>query len=168
MENKKEEHHFRSGYFFRVLKGEYNPFRPNRLVVTDSFVEFKKRNWHLVSVDSRKYHFQNVVGVDVDKHLFGATIIIESTGSNSIYINGLSKKTAKKIADISSNSISSNTQKGTTEALADAIAKATSGSNNGGGSVSVADELKKMKGLVDEGILTQEEFNEQKAKLMNK
>jgi len=167
MENKKKEHHFRSGYFFRVLKGEYNPFRPNRLVVTDSFVEFKKRNWHLVSVDSRKYHFQNVVGVDVDKHLFGATIIIESTGSKSIRINGLSKKTAKKIADISSESISSNTQKGTTEALADAIAKATKGSNNGG-ALSVADELKKMKGLVDDGILSQEEFDEQKAKLMNK
>lgn len=165
MANKTEVQHFRSGYFFRVLKGEYNPFRPNRLTVSENFIELKKRNWHLISVDSRKYHFQNVVGVDVDKHLFGATVIIESTGSKSIYINGLSKKTANKIADISSTHISSNTQKGTTEALADAIAKATKGS--GGGSVSVADELKKLKGLLDEGILSQEEFNEQKKKLMS-
>lgn len=32
---------------------------------------------------------------------------------------------------------------------------------------SVADELKKLKNLMDEGILTKEEFNEQKAKLLN-
>ena len=56
--------------------------------------------------------------------------------------------------------------KGTTEALAEAIAKATNSS--GGEALSVADELKKMKGLVDDGILSQEEFDEQKAKLMNK
>ena len=51
--------------------------------------------------------------------------------------------------------------------LADAIGKAIKGSNNGG-SLSVADELKKMKGLVDDGILSQEEFDEQKTKLLNK
>ena len=132
--------------------------------MTEHFIELKKRNWHLISVDSRKYHFQNVVGVDVDKHLFGATVLIESTGSKSIRINGLSKKIANKIADISSTYISANTQKGTTEALADAIAKATKGS--GGGAASVADEIKKLKGLLDEGILSQEEFDEQKKKLM--
>jgi hypothetical protein len=136
------------------------------LTVTENFVELKKRNWHLVSVDSKKFHFQNVAGLDVDKHLFGATIIIETTGSKSIRINGLSKKTANKIADASSTHISGNTQKGTTEALAEAIAKATNSS--GGEALSVADELKKMKGLVDDGILSQEEFDEQKAKLMNK
>jgi hypothetical protein len=167
MENKKKEHHLRSSYFFRVLKGEYNPFRPNRIVISDSFIEQKKRNWHLISVDTSKYHFQNVVGVNVDKHLFGATLVIESTGKGAIKINGLSKKTANKIAELSSEFISANTQKGTTEALAEAIAKATKGSN-GGGAISVADELKKMKGLVDDGILSQEEFDEQKAKLMNK
>ena len=166
MENKKDVQHFSSSYFYRALKGEYSRFRANKLSVTEDFVELKKRNWHLVSVDSRKYHFQNVVGVDVDKHLFGATIIIESTGSKSIRINGLSKKTANKIADVSSTHISGNTQKGTTEALAEAIAKATNSSS--GGTVSIADELKKMKGLVDDGILSQEEFDEQKAKLMNK
>ncbi len=33
---------------------------------------------------------------------------------------------------------------------------------------SIADELKKLKELLDQGILTQEEFNEQKKKLLNK
>lgn len=164
MENTKDIQYFRSSYFYRFLKGDSNPFRPNNCTVTEDFIELEKRNWHLISKDSRKYHFQNVVGVDVDKHLFGATIIIESSGAHSIYINGLSKKTANKIADLSSTRISRNTQKGTTEALAEAIAKATNSS--GGNTLSVADELIKMKGLVDDGILSQEEFDEQKSKLM--
>lgn len=164
MENQKELR-FRSGYFYRMLKGEYNPFRPNRVIITPDFLEYKKRNWHLVSVDSRKYHFQNVAGINVDKHLIGASIIIESTGDKSIYVHGLSKGKAKKIAAACSEYISANTQKGTTEALADAIAKATQG--GGGGQASVADELKKLKGLLDEGIITQAEFDEQKSKLMS-
>jgi len=164
MENKKAVQHFRSGYFYRVLKGEYNPFRPNRITLTDDFIEYKKRNWHLISVDSRKYHFQNVAGINLDKHLIGASIIIESTGDKSIYVHGLSKRAAKKVAEFCSKNIVANTQKGTTEALADAIAKATKGA--GGGETSVADELKKFKGLLDDGIISQEEFDEQKKKLM--
>lgn len=165
MENNNKELRFRSGYFYRMLKGEYNPFRPNRVIITSSYLEYKKRNWHLVSVDSRKYHFQNVAGFILDKHLIGASIIIESTGDKSIYVHGLSKGTAKKIAAACSEYVSANTQKGTTEALADAIAAATKGS--GGGQTSVADELKKMKGLLDDGIISQEEFDEQKKKLMS-
>ena len=161
---KKNEQHFRSGYLFRVLHGEYNPFRPNRIILTDDFIEYKKRNWHLVSVDSRKYHFQNVAGINLDKHLIGASIIIESTGEKSIHVHGLSKRTAKRIAEFCANNISANTQKGTTEALADAIAKATKGS---GGASSVADELKKLKELKDEGVITPEEFEIEKKKLIS-
>jgi hypothetical protein len=100
MEDKKQEVQFSSGYFYRVLKGDYNPFRPNIIRINKNSIEFRKRNWHLISVDSKKYHIQKIVGVDVDKHLFGATVIIESTGSKSIYIDGISKKTADRIADI--------------------------------------------------------------------
>ena len=162
MENKKNEQHFRSGYFFRALSKEYNPFRPNRIIITDDFFEFKKRNWHLVSVDSRKFHFRNIVGVDVDKHLFGATISIDGTGNKSIKVNGLSKKTANKISDICSDYISGSKQKGKPEANV----KATQGS--GDTTISVSDELMKLKALVNDGILTQEEFEEQKAKLLSR
>lgn len=161
-----EKQQFKSSYIFRALGGEYNPFRPNLVDVSPDFIQHRKRNWHLVSVDSRKYHFQNVVGVDIDKHLFGATIIIEGTGNKNIRIKGLSKRTADTIADISAEHIKRNTQRGTTEAMAEAISKAVSQSRSGGG-MSVADELKKLKELVDSGVLTQDEFDAQKNKLMS-
>ena len=40
------------------------------------------------------------------------------------------------------------------------------GSHNSGSSVSKADEIQKLKGLLDEGILTEEEFNLEKKKLL--
>ena len=58
-----------------------------------------------------------------------------------------------------------NAQRGTTEAMADAISKAVGQANAGGGG-SVADELKKMKELLDSGVLSQEEFDEQKKRIM--
>lgn len=61
--------------------------------------------------------------------------------------------------------IHSTSQKGVTEQLADAI-KIAVNTNQSGGSMSVADELKKLKDLLDQGIITQEEFDAQKRKLM--
>ena len=49
--------------------------------------------------------------------------------------------------------------------MADAISKAV-GQAAGSGGVSVADELKKMKDLLDSGVISQDEFDEQKRKLM--
>lgn len=156
---------YTSSYLLRVLKGEYNPFRPNLIVVNDHFVEHKKRDWYLFSVDTRKYHFEKVVGIDVDKHLFGASLRIVTSGSD-IIVHGFSKKAANAIAEDCSAYIAMNGQRGTTEALASAIATAV-GSANGGGQVSPADELKKMKDLLDSGVISQSEYDEQKAKLLN-
>ena len=159
------EQKFRSSYFLRLLAGDYNPFTPNFLMIENNHIEFRRRNWHLISVDTENLHFKNVTGMTVDKHIFGASIIIKSTGNDSIYIHGLWKKNANQIKEICSLLISANTQKGSTEALAEAISKAVGGAN-GRGQVSVADELNKLKNLLDVGVLTQEEFNEQKRKLM--
>lgn len=162
-----EEQKFKSSYFLRLLKGDYNPFTPNVLTIDDNHIEFRRRNWYLISVDTENLHFQNVTGVSVDKHLFGATLKIKSTGNDSIYIHGFWKKKANEIKDICSKQISANTQKGTAEAMADAISKAVGQAGGGAGNVSVADELKKMKELLDSGVLSQEEFDEQKRKLMS-
>ena len=161
-----EEYKFKSSYFLRMLSGDYNPFTPNNLSVDANHIELRRRNWHLISIDTENLHFQNVTGLTVDKHLFGATLIVKSTGSDSIYIHGFWKKRANEIKDICSLYISSNTQKGSTEALAEAISKAVGGAN-GRGQVSVADELKKLKDLLDVNVLTQKEFDEQKRRLMS-
>ena len=59
-----------------------------------------------------------------------------------------------------------NTQRGTTEALAGAIAMAVN-SVKSSAPVSVADELKKMKELLDSGVISQAEYDSQKARLLN-
>jgi len=161
-----KEQNFKSSYFLRILKGDYNPFTPNILNIDDKHIEYRRRNWHLISVDTENLHFQNVTGVSVDKHLFGASIKIKSTGNDPIIVHGFWKKKANAIKDLCSKHISVNTQRGTTEAMADAITKAV-GQVGGSVGVSVADELKKMKDLLDSEVISQDEFDEQKKKLMS-
>ena len=156
---------YKSSYLLRVLKGDYNPFRPNIISVNDHFVEYKKRNWYLISVDTQTFHFQSVVGIDVDKHLFGASLKIVTSGSDKIILSGFSKKTANAIKLACSKFISLNSQRGTTESLASAIASAV-GNVKSNIQLSVADELKKLKDLFENGLLTEEEYNQQKAKLL--
>ena len=164
-----QENIHKSSYLLRVLSGEYNPFRPNVIVVNDHFVEYKKRNWHLISVDTQTFHFQSVVGIDVDKHLIGASLRIITSGNDKIFVHGFSKGTANKIKQDCAKYISMNSQRGTTEALASAIASAVGNVKGGGGQqLSVADELKKMKELLDGGVISQSEYDDQKAKLLNK
>lgn len=163
MEQEKKE--FKSSYILRILSGDYHPFTPNVVSIDQDNLEYRRRNWHMISVDTENLHFQNVVGVTVDKHLFGSTLIIKSSGNDPIKVNGLSKKKANKVREICSKYISENTQKGTTEAMADAISKAVGDTK--GGQTSVADELKKLKELVDEGVISQEEFEAQKKKFMS-
>lgn len=68
---------FKSSYFFRILSGDFNPFTPNVIVIDNDHIEYRRRNWYLISVDTENLHFQNVAGISVDKHLFGATLIIK-------------------------------------------------------------------------------------------
>lgn len=106
-----EERKFKSCYLLRVLKGDYNPFTPNVVIVNKEFIEYRRRNWYLISVDTETYHFQNVSGIFVDKHLIGATIRIMIGGKNNIYINGFSKKEADTVKDYCKKFIEINTQK---------------------------------------------------------
>jgi len=161
-----DEQKFKSSYFLRLLKGDYNPFTPNVLIIDDNSIEYRRRNWYLISVDTENLHFQNVTGISVNKHLFGASIKIKSTGNDPIIVHGFWKKKANAIKDICSKHISINTQKGTADAMADAISKAV-GQSGGSGGVSVADELIKLKELVDSGVISLDEFDAQKKKLLS-
>ena len=157
---------FKSHYFLRCLRGDYNPLTPNILTIDESQIEFKKRNWYLISSDTENLSFQKITGVSVDKHIFGATVTIKSAGNDSIYVSGFWKKKADEIKRICALQISANSHNGTSEALSDAISKAVGRKPDAAVSFSVADELIKLKGLVDAGVLTQEEFDAQKRKLI--
>ena len=151
---------FKSNYILRCLKGDYNPFTPNIINIYPDRIEYKRRNWHLISVDTENLHFYKITGISIDKHIFGATITIKSTGSDPIYVNGLWKSTAKMIDAICSEHISTHSNIGSvTNAIDKAIKKNSP--------ISVADELSKLKSLMEEGVITSDEFEAQKQKLLN-
>lgn len=160
-----EEQNFKSSYLLRILKGDFNPFTPNILNIGDNHIEYRRRNWYLISVDSENLHFQNVTGISIDKELFGASIKIKSTGNDSIVIHGFWKKKANTIKELCSKHISKNTQAGTAAAMADAISKAVSQAGGSNGLI-VTDELKKLKELLDSGVISQLEFDSQKKRLL--
>lgn len=141
---------YESNYFLRFLHLDINPFTPNILIIDKDHIEFKRRNWYLISVDSENLNFQRITGVTVNKHIFGATITIKSTGSDPIIVRGYWKNTADEIKKLCATSISSSTSKG-------------------GGSTqkSVSDEIRDLKSLLDDGVLTEEEYQNQKAKILN-
>lgn len=161
-----KEQTFKSSYFLRILKGDLNPFTPIVITIDDSHIEYRRRNWYLISVDTENLHFQNITGISVDKHLFGSTLKIKSTGNDPILAHGFWKKKANIIKQLCSKNISANTQKGTNEAMVDAISKAV-GNSQANSKNNLASELRELKGLVDEGVISQEEFDELKKKLMN-
>jgi len=154
---------FKSSYFLRSLNGDLNPFTPNVLVIDEEQIEFKRKNWHLISEDTETLHFKNITGVTVDSHLFGTTITIKSTGTDPIFVHGFWKKEAKEIKELCARYIALQNQKNSGEAMANSFAKAMHGNNR---TISVADELSKLRTLMEQGVLTREEFEEQKRRLL--
>lgn len=154
---------FKSSYFLRSLKGDIHPFTPNVLVIDDEHIEFRRKNWHLISEDTETLHFKNITGVTVDSHMFGTTITIKSTGNDPILVQGFWKKEANEIKKLCAQNIAAYSQKNSGEAIASSIAKAMDGNRS---TYSVADELSKLKTLLDQGVLTREEFEIQKSRIL--
>ncbi|MBP3316897.1 MAG: SHOCT domain-containing protein [Alistipes sp.] len=168
-----EEYKFKSPYILRFLRGDWNPFTPDRLTINDQFIEHIRRNWYLISKDTNTYHFQSIVGVSVDKHLFGATLKIMPAGSTGyIYIHAFKKKDANRIKQLCQEFISKNSQRGIGDimgsAITDALEKHSAVVTSSAPVVnSKTQELRNLKELLEEGIITQEEFVEQKQKILN-
>ncbi|MBX2907219.1 MAG: SHOCT domain-containing protein [Taibaiella sp.] len=158
---------FKTKYYLRVLGKDYNPFTPDILSIDDHMIVHKRRNWHLISVDTQSYHFQNVIGIEVNKGLIGASLAIETSGSGKIVVKGFSKRTANAIRELCSAYISKNSHRSGTENLANAVVGAIN-RNASNSAPSVADELRKLKQLLDDGIVTQDEFDTQKSRLLNR
>lgn len=160
---------YSSNYFLRILKGDYHPFTPFSISLGENSVEVSRRNWHLISKDSKSLHFQNITGVSVDKHVFGATLVIKSSGNDDIVVWGLWKMAASEVKKYCHERISSNSQRGAAAEMASVLKGVVA---NGGAKVqstySVADELRKLKDLKDEGVLSEEEFEQQKAKVLGR
>ncbi len=158
---------FKSSYPLRIFRGDYNPFTPDIITITSDFVEYKRRNWHLISYDSDSLNFKNITGIFVDKHLFGASISIKSTGNDSVVIHGFSKKNARLIKEIctyymtlASRSSPNNSSSDSKAYFGDSI--------NRNSHFTTADELVKLKNLLDDGAISQKEFDQLKKRLIKR
>lgn len=156
---------YKSKYLLRVLRGDYNPLTPNVLLLDEDHAVFRRRNWYLISSDSESLSFHNITGITIDKHLFGASVTIKSKGSDPIEVHGFSKGQANEIRDYCQAKIDEKSGRATAEAVNEAVKKAMQDGN--GHHPSVADELMKYKKLLDEGALTEQEYERQKRKLIS-
>lgn len=179
---------FKSRYFLRLLKGDWNPFTPNVINITDKFIEYKRRNKYLISTDTETYHFQSVTGVYVDKHFMGATIRILMTGTpDEIRIEGFKKQDADLLKNICLQQIAKNTPRGVIDTMSRAITSAI----NAGQMVqpvqvvqpaayaqpvqqpaaekssSVVQDLLELKKMLEQGLITNEDYQRLKDKIVN-
>jgi len=91
---------YKSSYLLRLLDGDWNPLTPNVVVVNNDFIEYRRRNWYLISVDTQTLGISDIIGVDVDKHLIGATIRIRTSGGTGVIVKGFSKGQADRVKDM--------------------------------------------------------------------
>ena len=115
---------------------------------------------------SRHIVYQQIEGVNIDTPMIGYSTITFVVGGEEIVGHGFTKSEAQEIKEICSERILATSPRNQTELIANAIASGANVSKNTS-QISVADELKKLKQLLDDGILTQDEFNVQKAKLLS-
>ncbi len=73
---------------------------PDRIVVTDSQVIYKKRNKYLIGTDESSIPFSRISSVEIDRKLIDSDIIIYSTGNQTIIAGDFSIADAKKIKKI--------------------------------------------------------------------
>ncbi len=130
-------------------------FTPNVIRVWPDRVE--EYEFHaLRKKETRTISYQQVSEVSLARGLVWSDISIESTGGKSFALQGVPKSDAERV-----------------KSLLDAAVAAAEGGSTGSPTASgstavpdVADQLRKLAELRDDGILTDEEFAAQKAKLL--
>jgi hypothetical protein len=107
---------------------------------------------------TRAISYQQVSEVRLARGLVWSTIAIESTGGRSVAMEGIPKADAERVKGLLDNAVL--TARGGGFAVAPPSAPPPP-------TIDVADQLRKLAELRDQGILTDEEFAAQKAKLLD-
>ena len=103
----------------------------------------------LFSGETKHFDFNHIASVEIDTPLIGFSSITIFAGGTQMSANGFTKAEVKQIKE-----------------GIEAGKKASTNQSNGG-QTSIGDKIQKLKGLLDSGVLTQQEFDTQKAKLLN-
>jgi hypothetical protein len=113
----------------------------------------------LFSGETKQFDFNHIASVEIDTPLVGFSSITIFAGGTMMSANGFTKAEVKQIKE--------GIEKGKTHAKStmqnDPIHVHTTSTTS---NISIADELKKLKDLVDAGVITPEEFEQQKRKML--
>jgi hypothetical protein len=114
----------------------------------------------LFSGETKHFDYDHIASVEIDTPLIGFSSITLFAGGTMMAANGFTKAEVKQIKE--------GIEKGKME-----IKSANQNESNHThassttSNVSIADELKKLKDLVNDGVITTEEFEQQKRKILN-
>ena len=144
----------------RISEG--NHLFPASIIISDHELTLKIPGFF--SGKSRNIVYQQIEGVNIDTPMIGYSTITFVVGGEEVIAHGFTKAEAEEIKETCSEKITATAPRAQTENISDAIAAAMA--NLKPGTYSIADELKKLKELVEAGVLTQAEFEEQKTRLL--
>jgi hypothetical protein len=74
-----------------------NLLTPDKIIITNSEVIYRKRNKYLIGVDELSIPFNRISSVEINRKLIDADIIIYSTGNQKIIAEDFSISSSKKI-----------------------------------------------------------------------
>lgn len=133
--------------------------RPDRLIITDSMVMWKKRNRNLINNDTKSFEIEKITSVEIDSTLIGTSITIRTIAGDKLEIEKFTLSDANEIKSLihkKQNSIKVGYISTTITTTQDLDTS------------SIADEIIKLKGLMDSGVITQNEFDKIKQRLISK
>lgn len=151
-------------FFIASRISEGNKLFPAEIHIEDNEIMLKIPGFF--SGKSRHIVYQQIEGVNIDTPMIGYSTITFVVGGEKIVAHGFTESEAQEIKQICSTKISAFSARSQSDIVTSAISEAI-GNVKTTGQISIADELKKLKELLDLGVLTQTEFNEQKHKLLN-
>ncbi|HLV42522.1 MAG TPA: PH domain-containing protein [Brumimicrobium sp.] len=72
---------------------------PDRLIITDKEIIYKKRNRYLIGVDQIVIPFKRVSSVELDRRLISTTVIVYTNGNEKIELKSFTVGDAKRIRE---------------------------------------------------------------------
>jgi hypothetical protein len=120
---------------------------PDKVIITNESVIWKKRDWNLITVDTKVIDIQNITSVELDKHLIGTTIYIRCFGGDTLEVNRFTASDANEIK----------------ETIMGLKNKARRMQNPGNPVIS---ELEKLTGMLEKGLISRDEFEKLKKDLL--
>lgn len=113
----------------------------------------------IFSNQSKHFDFNLIASVSIDTPMIGFSSITIFAGGTRMSANGFTKAEVKQIKQ--------GIEDGKVASKNSSNSEATIIVNSDRGQISIAEELKKMKELLDSGVITQKEFDTLKVKLLS-